>query len=463
MAFAMYQYVLALLSTFLFYTLYSRYRFNARYKLPPALPGALPLIGNTHQIPPLNQGLWGQRMARQHGELFTASIGGSTWVFLNSSRVVNDLMEKRSAIYSSRAPAPFASGLLSNDCRMLLMPYGERWRLLRRILHSVLNKQMMPTFAPFQDVESRHLLWDFLDSPQQWHLGTQRFANSVIMSVVFGKRMKLEDPDVRELFDTSNELILALQPGANLVDSLPVLAKILPKPLQWWRKRGERLHDKTVGVYKKQVQDLEKRMAEGNARDCFAVRFLKDPSTKDYGATQTYFALGSLMEAGSDTSRMTISQVMAAAATDKRWVVTAREALDRVCGPAGASAINMRLPNFDDRPELEYITATVKEAFRWRPFAEIGLPTMLIQDDEYEGYKFPKGTLFTWNAMAIALDEREYEQAERFWPERFLNGDLNNVMKGHWSFGPGRSSPSLTSHLSADAAFHIRTKSMLGL
>ena len=180
------------------------------------------------------------------------------------------------------------------------------------------------------------------------------------------------------------------------------------------------------------MQDLQRRLEAGTARDCFAVQFLKDPSTANYGETQTYFALGSLMEAGSDTSRMTISQVIAAAAGDKRWVVTARGALDRVCG-ANAE----RLPTFDDKDALPYITAAVKEAFRWRPFAEIGLPTMLIQDDEYEGYRFPKGTLFTWNSMAIALDEREYEQAERFWPERFLNADLADVRKGHWSFGPG--------------------------
>lgn len=413
--------------------LYTRYTFAKHYHLPPSVPG-LPLLGNTHQIPPINQGLWGLSLARKYGELFTCRIGGSTWVFLNSSRVVNDLMEKRSAIYSSRQHMPFASGLLSSESRMLLMPYGERWRLLRKVLHSVLNKQNMPVFEPYQDVESRHMLYDFLVHGEVWYSATQRFANSVIMSVVFGKRMRLEDPDVRELFETSNELILALQPGANIVDALPVLERILPKRLQWWRPRGETLHRKTVNVYKKQVEDLQRRMREGTARDCFAVRFLRDPSTKDYGETQTYFALGSLMEAGSDTSRMTISQVMAAAATDKRWVVTAREALDRVCGSEGEK---MRLPEFSDREQLEYITATVKEAFRWRPFAEIGLPTMLIQDDEYEGYKFPKGTLFTWNAFAIALDEREYKQPERFWPERFMNKDLNDVRKGHWSFGPG--------------------------
>lgn len=178
-------------------------------------------------------------------------------------------------------------------------------------------------------------------------------------------------------------------------------------------------------------------MKNGTARDCFATRFLRAPETKSYGQTQTYFALGSLMEAGSDTSRMTISQVMAAAVLDKRWVHTARAALDKVCGGGDSDSGSLRLPNFDDRADLPYITATVKEAFRWRPFAEIGVPHMLVQDDEYEGYRFPAGTLFTWNATAIALDPSEYEQPERFWPERFLNDDLDHVLKGHWSFGPG--------------------------
>ena len=200
----------------------SRYRFNKHYKLPPSIPG-LPIIGNTHQIPPLNQGLWGKAMGEKHGEMFTARIGGSTWVFLSSSRVVNDLMEKRSSIYSSRQYMPFASGLLSSNSRMVLMPYGDRWRLLRRILHSVLNKTNMPTFEPFQDVESRNLLHDYLINPEKWFEANQRYANSVIMSVVFGRRMRMSDPDTRELFETSNELILAIQPGANLVDALPWL------------------------------------------------------------------------------------------------------------------------------------------------------------------------------------------------------------------------------------------------
>lgn len=137
---------------------------------------------------------------------------------------------------------------------------------------------------------------------------------------------------------------------------------------------------------------------------------------------------------------MLISILLAAAATDKRWVKIARDQLDSVCGANGE-----RLPDFADKPNLRYITATVKEALRWRPFAEIGVPHMLTQDDEYEGYKFPAGTMFTWSALHMSLNPDEYEDPERFWPERYLNEDLDNVMKGHWNFGPGERTPKSSS------------------
>ena len=81
---------------------------------------------------------------------------------------------------------------------------------------------------------------------------------------------------------------------------------------------------------------------------------------------------------------------------------------------------------------------------RWRPnIAPLGAPTTLIKDDEYEGYKFPAGTVFTWNAWAISLSEKEYDEPLKFKPERFLNKDLNNALQGHWAFGPGTPPPPL--------------------
>lgn len=46
----------------------SNYLWNNKYKLPPRIPG-LPILGNTFQLPPMRQGLWGQEMTKKYGEM----------------------------------------------------------------------------------------------------------------------------------------------------------------------------------------------------------------------------------------------------------------------------------------------------------------------------------------------------------------------------------------------------------
>lgn len=46
----------------------SNYLYNKKYKLPPRIPG-IPLFGNTFQLPPTQQGLWGIEQARKYGEM----------------------------------------------------------------------------------------------------------------------------------------------------------------------------------------------------------------------------------------------------------------------------------------------------------------------------------------------------------------------------------------------------------
>ncbi|OIW34931.1 cytochrome P450 [Coniochaeta ligniaria NRRL 30616] len=394
------------------------------YKLPPQVPG-IPIFGNTFQVPALQQGPWAKKLAEKYGEI--------TWVFLNSSRVVTDLMERRAAIYNSRPPFPMTQGIMSQNSRIVLMPYNEQWRTVRKIMHQILSARALDVFMPFQDLESKNLCWDYLETPDRWWSANGRYANSVIMSVVFGKRSSLDDPEVVELFDTVEMFLENQQPGANLVDAFPVLDK-LPKFLQWWRPKGMKIFEKTAHVYRREVQKLEEKIKQGTERRCFGTDFLQTKEVKTMSENQKLFVFGTLMEAGSDTSRVTIGQIIAGAVTSPDWVERARAQLDEVCGHNAE-----RLPQWEDRPRLKYISAVVKEGFRWRPnIAEIGAPTMLIKDDEYEGYRFPAGTVFTWNAWALALNPDEYEEPERFWPERFLNGEEENALKGHWGFGPGR-------------------------
>ncbi|KAF4551379.1 Cytochrome P450-like protein 60 [Elsinoe fawcettii] len=409
-------------------------KYEKKYKFPALVPG-LPLIGNAHQMPKKNQGPYLTELAKKHGEIFTIKIGGAYWVILNSQRTAIELLDKRASKYSSRMSFPMASELVSRGNRTLLMQYGDLWRSERKIIHKILNSTQMSHFEPFQDVESRVLLLEYLRFPETFYKANGRYSNSVIMSFLFGKRSDMNDPHVADLYKTSEAFVKYLMPGASLVDAFPFLARMpYLKSLQPWRWQADALYKRTLAVYKKQFDELEIRRRQGIQPPCFVSEFLDSGASSNFTPEQSLFIAGTLLEAGSDTSRMTLDQVIAGAALFPDWVERARVELDRVCGSNAE-----RLPEFADMKQLPLIRAAIKEGIRWKPsIAETGIPHATTQDDEFEDYFIPAGTVVTWNHWGIANDPKEYEQPGRFWPERFLNEDLDKPLKGHLGFGAGR-------------------------
>ncbi len=64
----------------------------------------------------------------------------------------------------------------------------------------------------------------------------------------------------------------------------------------------------------------------------------------------------------------------------------AQAELDAVVGPS-------RLPEYSDQGSLPYINALVKELLRWRSVVPTCVPHRSIEDDEYNGYLIPKGSI----------------------------------------------------------------------
>ncbi|KAF2198478.1 cytochrome P450 [Delitschia confertaspora ATCC 74209] len=368
-------------------------RFNRKYNMPVRVPG-LPIVGNTLQLPLQHQGPVAAELAKKYGEMFTMKIGGLDWVFLNSSRVVTALLERRSAIYCSRPPFPMTQEIMSRNGRMVLMPHSDLWRSQRKQMHQILSTRQLEAFRFARNMESKHLLYEYLHKPESWYAANGRYSNSVIMSIVFGRRSDLNNPQLRDVQMTMEMFITSVQPGANIVD---------------WRVRGNRMFEETKRVYARELDSLKEKIAAGTQKPCFASDLVETKEVKTWGEVPTLFMLGTLMEA--------------AAVAYPDWVARARKELDAVCGHNAE-----RLSGFDDRSQLPYITPVIKEIFRWRP----------VLTEIFEGYRFPAGTVFVWNAWSIALDEREYKQPELFMPEQFLNEDLEKPLKGHWCFGAGR-------------------------
>lgn len=140
-----------------------------------------------------------------------------------------------------------------------------------------------------------------------------------------------------------------------------------------------------------------------------------------------------MVEAGSDTTRNQNNVIVAAAATDPRWLRRVQAELDSICGSNAE-----RLPTWSDRDKLPLIQGVIKESMRWRPnLTAAGLPHVSTEDIEYEGYLFEKGTVFSWNNWHLSLSEKEHEDPLTFKPERFVNEHLWDTLEGQWSFGAG--------------------------
>lgn len=108
------------------------------------------------------------------------------------------------------------------------------------------------------------------------------------------------------------------------------------------------------------------------------------------------FMAGMLMEGGSDTTATTLQGFLQAMVLWPHVQRKAQKELDEVVGGS-------RLPTFDDYDDLPYIKACVKELLRWLPASTLGMPHSTSAEDEYMGYRIPKGAHVIMNIWYVEV------------------------------------------------------------
>jgi len=120
------------------------------------------------------------------------------------------------------------------------------------------------------------------------------------------------------------------------------------------------------------------------------------------------------------------------------WQEKVREELDRVLGD--------RMVELADTPDLPMLRAAIKETIRWRPPVPLGVPRLVEEDDVYNGYFIPKGTIVHAVDLAIARDEKIYPDCNSYNPGRWLDPAYPTYkepltehprLMGHHQFGCG--------------------------
>jgi len=160
---------------------------------------------------------------------------------------------------------------------------------------------------------------------------------------------------------------------------------------------------------------------------------MKEPKDEEEAIVRDCAALA--YGAGSDTSVSTLSAFMLAMVLFPEVQKKAQAEVDAIVGA-------QRLPTFADKEDMPYVFAVMKETLRWHSVAPQGLPHQLREDDVYNGYHIPAGSIVVGNTWGILHDPDVYPEPMSFKPERYFNeeGKLDYVAidPARYSFGYGR-------------------------
>ncbi|KAF7710409.1 hypothetical protein HF521_009281 [Silurus meridionalis] len=95
-----------------------------------------------------------------------------------------------------------------------------------------------------------------------------------------------------------------------------------------------------------------------------------------------------------------------------------------------------RHPQVNDRGNLPYLEATIREVLRIRPVSPLLIPHVAQSDSNIGEYAVQKGTRVIVNLWSLHHDEKEWKNPALFNPERFLNEEGNSLCCPSLSYLP---------------------------
>ncbi|KAK8231635.1 cytochrome P450 [Phyllosticta capitalensis] len=375
-----------------------------------ALPGpkGYPILGSVPDVPQQNSHIKFAEWGKEYGPIYQCDLAGSNHVWISSDAVARDLLSKKGAIYSDRPHIP----ALLHDNRtsaeyLPLMSKNPHWTRQRKVATHIMRESQMSQFYRYPELESIRLLKELMDKPSEYNHALESFVSRVTCRLAWGHS---EASD--ELKQRARELLISVSPTGHLGNKLPFVMSLPDwlSPAKAWERKRQRTERRWFELMQSQV---EKDMAEKSAAPSW-MRTLKETWDK-WGFTyelEAAFCVGMHGIAGALTIAAPMQSFCLALCYYPQYLPILHEELDRVCGD--------RLPVAEDRPNLPVLRAFIRETLRWRPPVPTGIPHYLIQDDEYNGYHIPAGSVMHPLEWAIARDPELFPDPEAFNPLRWL-------------------------------------------
>ncbi|KAE9394855.1 cytochrome P450, partial [Gymnopus androsaceus JB14] len=414
-------------------------RFRTRSPLPPG-PRSFPLIGNIQSL--ISSPTWitfTEWYQKYDSDIVHVNVAGNPVIILNTLEAATELLERRSATYSSRPPLTMLNDLMGWKWAFVFMPYGPEWKARRKLFTTMFNPNNADQHEPQELKATRNFLLRLHENPEQYATLVRKMAGSSILSVAYGFDVNVVQDSVHT-FNAEKALdgvVAASIPGSFLVDYLPWL-KYIPswvpgasfqRKARIWKADMEKLLHGPFAATKSSL-------IEGSVEPCFVTRCfeqLSDPDSSVEGTIEQ--TSGTMYLAGTDTTVIALTTFFLAMVKYPEYQKKAQQELDRVIG-------SDRLPDFGDKSSLPYIQAIVNEVLRWQPVNPLVVAHLSTEEDIYNGYRIPKNATVMANVWAILHDGTKFPDPYTFNPDRYIcaaDGRLNlHVMDPTSGFGFGR-------------------------
>lgn len=418
------------------YKYYRRPRFN----LPPG-PRPLPIIGNLLAIKSVRWQCFAE-WAQVYGPIISVWLGSTLNVVVSNPKLAKEVLKDNDRQLADRGRLRLTN-MISKDGRdFIWADYGPHYVKLRRVCTlELFSPKSIDALRPIREAEVITMVESIFSECTNHrksllvrkYLGEVAFNN--LTRSIFGKRFvnsKGEIDDQGRQFKEINGNELKLGGDLPILEHIPWLRWVMPLKEKEFMEHVSRRTQLILSIIEEHRLSRKKIFqAQPQQHLLDTLLCMKD----EYGLCEETIVglLWDMITASMDTSAVSVEWALAQVVRNPRVQQKAQEELDQVIGPN-------RAMNESDFPNLPYLRCIVKEALRLHPPTPMMLPHRAKAHVKIGGYDIPKGSNVLVNVWAIARDPTVWKDPLEFWPERFLEEDVD--MKGHefrlLPFGAGR-------------------------
>ncbi|KAL5549563.1 hypothetical protein UlMin_004794 [Ulmus minor] len=414
---------------------------NSILRFPPG-PKKLPLIGNLHNLVGSLPHRSLRNLANKYGPLMHLQLGEVSNIVVSSSEMAKEIMKTHDIIFANRPFLLAIQKLIYDSTDIAFSPYGDYWRQLRKICTmELLSQKRVQSFRSIREEEISNLVKGIqLSEGSQINLSERILSLSygITARAAFGKKCKHEKEFISIVKESSK--VTAGFCVADMYPSIKILQHFsgLGKKLEKLHREVDRILGNIIDEHKEKMMKV-KQDGDGVGdlqEDLFDVLLkLQKSGDLDHPLTDNNIkaVLVDMFSAGSETSSTAIEWAISELLKNPKKMEKAQEEVRRVY--LGKTSVDETYIH-----ELKFLRSVIKETLRLHPPVPLLLPRESSQSCVIEGYEIPAKTKVIVNGWAIGRDPRRWKEAEKFYPERFLDSliDYKGADFEFIPFGAGR-------------------------